>query len=404
MASIRVYITPFDVNGTYAAEQEVTSRVITLGRIELDTDSAEFQVGVYRVANMKLELSNRDGKFSDVDVEQSIFRYKRADAKVRITWLDDVEFAYCGTAICGEAHLGDEVEIFRGLLNDDAFALDARQEKAVFNVLGYQTLFERVEIPFASISVADAVSVTLYKILNQTVITNYLTVSQVNIVPGLDQVPDSIADLETLSVKEALDILLRDSNSVLFIKNNIVYVNDRSATASVQYTFYGQASQEGPENIADIQNIRNGMHRVFNYWNWEDTTVKASDSNSVLLNGFRKKIVGSSLFTNGTKQLNFINDLLASFKDPKMELELTADLNYNTLGLDLLDRVNIDYPTVFVPVEHFPLPICGIAVCGEAVLPRGLWNLTISPDTDFKILKKSFDPTKNTVTFKLREI
>ena len=108
--------------------------------------------------------------------------------------------------------------------------------------------------------------------------------------------------------------------------------------------------------------------------------------------------------TNTTKRSNLLTDYKDEFKDPKQELTLTGILDYDTIQLFLLDRVNIDYPTVFEPAQGSDLPIYGVAVYGQDKYPLGQWNLTIDTTTNYKILGRSVDLKNNLITFTLREI
>lgn len=404
MGRLAVYITPFHSNGTYGDEVEVTNDVISVGKIDVDTDSSEYQIGLFRVANVKLDLANQSGRYSDVGAPNSIFKTKRKDSLVRVTWIEAPELPYCGTAICGEAVLCEERTLFEGLLNDDAFVIDAQNDRASFVVLGFQSLFESTEVPFESLDVADTMSDIIFAILDQVEITGLLTLDADNIDLDVDQIPDNIDELETLSVKEALDRLLLLSNSVLYIENRTIYIKPRDPSASVEFTFYGQASTEGAENIVDLTNYNNGRQRVFNCFKWSDTLIRSQDGPSIRLNGFRKRVIDSDIFTNSTKQLNVLSALLEEFVNPKQELQITTLLTEQTVLLELLDRVAIDYPVQLVPYPGTELPICGVAICGEAVLPKGLWNIKFETSTNFKILKKSIDPIRSLVTFKLREV
>ena len=124
-----------------------------------------------------------------------------------------------------------------------------------------------------------------------------MTVSAGNISVGQDQVPDSIAELEETTVKEALDLLLEASNSVVYVDvtDQTVYVKPRTAAASVSHTFYGQASDNGSESIVNIQNVRTGLNRTFNFWKWKDTTTTAKDTTSITNYGVRKKELDNDL-------------------------------------------------------------------------------------------------------------
>jgi len=406
LSQVRVYVTPFLSDGTYGTEQEITKDVISIGTLGVDTDSSDYQIGVFRNSSVRLTLNNREGFYSDVGIDQSIFAYKRADAKVRITYTEDNNLPFCGTAICGDAILCEEQTVFQGLLNDESFLEEAAQEKAEFLVLGYESIFSRVTVPFASISNGDAVSDVIYAILNQAEITDLLTVSLINIAPKLDEQIDDKTDLENLTAKEAIDRLLLLSNSVLKIEDETVYVTSRDATVDLIHTFFGQASLNGAENIINVRNISNGKNRMFNYMTWRDDTVVFQSSSSINLYGVRKREIDSTIFNDNTKQTDIVTELVTEFAFPKQELEILTPIDASVVELNLLDKVAIDYPTVYVPGE-FDLPICGIAVCGDplsATLPRALWSLQIPSARRYKILKKNFDFKTMVATFKLREI
>lgn len=406
MSQVRVYITPFLSNGDYVTEVEVTEQVLALGAIGVDTDSSDYQIGVFRNSSVRLTLNNRDGLFSDVGIDQSIFFYKRADSKVRVTYTEDNNLPYCGTAICGSAILCEELTVFQGLLNDDSFTEEAREEKAEFIVLGYESLFSRVAVPFDAIANGDLVSAIIYALLNQVEITDLLTVDALNIDTSLDLAVDAVADMENLTVKDAIDRLLLISNSVLYIQGTTVYVTNRDATVATIATFYGQASTNGSENIINVRNITNGKNRIFNYLTWRDSPTAYQSNASIRIHGVRKKEIDNSFFTDVAKQLQIQTEIVDEFGFPKQELELIAAITAPLVELNLLDRVAIDYPTVYIPGE-FDLPVCGIAVLGDpqtATLPRALWSLQIPNSRRYKILRKNYDFKSMTATFKLREI
>jgi len=406
LSRTKVYITPFTEDEVYGEEIDVTKYVEGIGAIAVDTDSSDYQIGVFRNSSVRLDLNNRKGLFSDISIYQSIFRYKRADAKVRITFLESDELPYCGTAICGEALLVEEVTVFRGLLSDESLTEEAGKEVVSFLALGYESLFSRVTVPFLSISAGDLVSEVIFAILNQSEITGVLTVDLANIDPALDQTLDSVADLENAPGKRTIDDLLLLSNSVLYVVGETVYVTSRDASALVMKTFYGQSSFNGAENVMNIRNITNGKNRIFNYLTWADDTPVFQSSPSVRLHGVKMKEISSTLFTDNVKQLAILEEIVTEFRFPKQELELETPVTQDVIALNLLDRINIDYPTVYVPGE-FDLPICGLAICGDpltATLPRGLWSLQIPTDRRYKIIKKTLDFKSMKATLKMREI
>ena len=412
MGAVRVYIKPFDDAGDYVSDWTEVSRYVTkVGAIKVDVDSADFQLGFFRTSSVSLSLNNRDGRFSDVGSSESIFHYTRANSLVKITWAVMPEQPKWGFARAGFCTVSPEVTVFEGLLNDDGFREDANTEVVDFRVLGYDSLFDGENVPFDDISAGDSIQDLIYACLNQTSITNHLTVSLANISPGEDQNSDVVAWLENRSVKEALDKLLLVSNSVAYIENGVIYVTDRTPSVSVVKTFYGQASRSGIENIVNIFNVTNGINRTFNYFYWRDSAAVQKNNAAIQKYKVRKKEIDFEIFTNVTKQGTLLENLLNEFYLPKKEFEISVPVEYDVLELALLDKIAVDYPTVFVPTPGFSLPMCGIAVCGStstdvdgATLPLGLWSLTIDVSGEWKILSKEIDLMAEKATFKVRAV
>lgn len=405
MNVVRVYIKPFDENGQYQPDWiDVTNDIDgSIGSINADLDNTDYDIGVYRNSNFQLTLRNSHGKYSDVGSAQSIFNYTRSNSLVKVTW-DISEFgAVCGLAVCGEAILSEEVEIFKGLLNDESSAMTLSEQKISFAVLGRESLFQKNIVPFGTVHDGDLFSVVLYSILNQQAITTHLTVSQVNITCGIDLPIDSIASLQNKTVQEGLNKLLLASNSVLYIEDDAVKISPRSPSSDLKFSFYGQASSLGSENVTDIENIKNGFSKIFNYFVWKATDTVAADNSSITKFGVRKKEVDFEFVTDTDKRRAILEALLAEFKDPKQEFHLVAPIWFDVLKVGLLGKVNIDYPTTYMPGAE-PLPICGVAICGEAFLPVAQWSFILEPEIFYKTIGKSVDPSNGRVKFRLRAI
>lgn len=408
MSQVRVYINTFDEGGDYTSFQDVTSDVDarSIPSITQKLGNNDYDVGLYRNSNLSLFFRNDHGKFSEVGVFQSIFVNKRIDSLVKVTWQLGSEAPICGVAICGEAQLGPEVNIFYGLLNDTTSTQNIKDQRIKFSIQGLESIFDRVETNFSSLSVSDNISTTIYKLLNQTSITSLMTVDQANISVDIDQVPDNLTDLEETTVREALELLLEAGNAVLYVsvEDQTVYVKPRTASASVDLTLYGQASSNGIENILDINNIRTGLNRTFNFLKWEDTTLVAKDETSVQQNGVRKKEIDLSIITDTTKRTNILESYRDEFSTPKQELTVSTYFTYESINSFLLDRVVVDYPTVFESAPESNLPIYGAAVYGQDRYPLGQWSLTIPTTKNFKILGRKVNLKNETITYELREI
>jgi len=402
----RIYIRPFDANGDLADWVEVTDDVVenSLGAVQQDLDNVDYNVGVFRNNSVAITLRNDHGRYSDVGVEQSIFQFKRIDSLVKITYEPELEAPLLGSSFLGDVFLSEgETEVFFGLLNDESLAMDLDSQQVQFQVLGRESVLDRMKVPYGSLTNGDLISEVIFTCLNDSRVTDLLTLDVGNIDCETDVAIDDVTKFENKTVKTALQELLLCANSVMFIENGTIYVTPRTATPDVKFTFYGQASPNGPENIVTVKGIKNGVSRTFNFWVWRDTSLKSENATSSSLYGVRRKEIDVPYITNNTSRQTILDNLKSEFGNPKMELELTTPFSLSSFAVTLLDRVVIDYPTVYVQTET-PAPICGVAICGEVTLPRGLWSFTMDSTRPFKVLGRAIDMKKSQIRFKLREI
>lgn len=407
MSRFKIYIQPFASDGTYSGlEYDVTNDVdiSSIGTLNESIDQDEYEVGIFKFNQFRLVMNNQTGKYSDVGAPNSIFQFKRSDSSVKITWQVEDDITQCGTAVCGSSRISREVDLFFGFINDEGTALSADTQKLSFQVLGMESIFEKTEVNYASITNGDTVEEVLYTILNQTPITTVLDVIDTNISVDTNVAIDDKSDLENKTVKEALDDLLFIGNAVLYIKDLIVYITPRTAAATSSKTFYGQGSPDGNEEILELSNFKNGLNKMYNFWTWADATNVESDSTSVDKYGVKKNEIDSSLITNSTKIDTILANLRDEFKDLKEEFYIEVPVSYDNLELFILDKVVIDYPTVFTPADGNPMPIYGVAIYGTARYPNGKWTLTISDTDEWKILARKINTKKQTITFKLKLI
>lgn len=407
MGQLKIYIKPFDDAGNYLSDFiDVSSDAIfgTAKKIKEQLDNTEYDIGIYRPANFTLKLNNKSGKYSDVDVLESIFRYKREGGQIKVTWRYDENRAVCGQSSGGQvsgSKISPEITIFEGLLSDETLKMDLKTNDVNFRVLGRESVFKNVLVPYSSLSVGDNLSDIIYTCLNQTEITDLLTLDSLNISVGTDAISDAVAPLENETVSNALDKLLFITNSVLYIRESTIYVQPRTPTTDIKYNFYGQSSPNGIENIQEIKNIRTGLARMFNYFVWGTTVV--SDSTSITKYGIRKKEINFDVITDTTKKTNILTPIMQEFRSLKQEFDLITPLNYQTEEIELLDRIGIDYPPAITEQEN-ALPICGVAICGADILPNGLFNFIITEDEEYKVLGKSVDYINGLVTLRMRKI
>ncbi len=406
MGRFRVYIKPFDDAGDYESSwTEVTEDVDSsgLGAIKQTLDNTEYDVGILKNANLQITLVNISGRYSDVGTAGSIFKFRRSASQVRITWEIMPLGLVCGFFTCGNAYISEEITIFEGLLDDQALKQEVDDQNLTFSVLGKESILDEVECPFASLSAGDTFETIIFDCLNQTRITELLTVDASNIECSVDSVTDAIADLENKTVKEVLELILLYSNSVLYVVDNVIYVKPRTATVDVKKTFYGQGARDGLENIIDISDYRSGLNRVFNFWTWQDTDLVSSDATSLQRYGVRKKEIKTTLITDNTKRGVILASLKDEFRNPKIELLLRVPIDYATIALKVLDRIAIDYPNVAIPSSG-DIPLWDLAVWDSAVYPLETLPISIDASTNFKILSKDIDTSNHELVFYVREI
>jgi len=151
MSRVRVYFTPFDANGNYDDEVEVTRDVISVGKISEVLDNTDLELGIFRVSDTMLKLRNEKGRYSEVGSDNSIFITRRARSRVRITW-DFADRDVCVGFVNVPFVLPVEVTIYKGLLDDRASKSDIDDQDINFRVFGLQNLFTGVDVPFSAIT------------------------------------------------------------------------------------------------------------------------------------------------------------------------------------------------------------------------------------------------------------
>ena len=408
MSRFKAYIKPFDTNGDYVDDYiDVTGDVDfnSFSTLSQKIDNSSYNVGIFNFNSINLKLRNEHGHYEDVNTPNTIFSFKRTDSKFKLTWSIGDDITQCGNAICGAVPANLEVDVYKGLLNDESFASDISNQKVTFKVLGLESILRRVDVEDVTITAGQTFSTILLNVLNQTPITDLLTVSGANISVGTDQVIDSAADFTGKTVKESLDELLKLSNAILYIENDVIIITPRVESATLDYTFFGQASVNGTESIQNLSAIKSGLDRTFNFWQWQDTPLSpVIDPSSKTTYGVRKNSISGGSITDSGKRTAILTNLKDEFKNPKREFDLTTILDYTTLELFILNKVQVDYPTPYSPPEGDITPLFGVAIFGISRFPYGEFGITISEDDRFKIMGRKINIKDQLITFSLREI
>jgi len=405
MGKFHVYFTP--PNG---ATVEVTEDVLKGGLTPLkeQLDNTEYDVGIFRVSDIKVRLRNDHGRYAEPGTPATIFPVIRNGSIVKITWEPGPHKLVCGFFKPLEAIYSEEIDVFEGILTDDATRQSIEDQTITFQVLGFAHLFDRAEAVgnYENVDFQD----TIFGLLNVPEITDILTVDTDNIECSVNVEIDDDEFFENKTVLEALSEVLRLSNSILYIRDRTVFVTPRTPSNELKYSFYGQSSVLGVENLLSIKNYSNGLNRVFNLVRWSDgllsdTTISVRDTDSINQFGVYRKNVQLSLLNNTGKIETVLEGIRDEFSFPFVEFELESWLSPQVLELFFLDRVQVDNPSILVPAENqSSLPFYGSARYGQSAYPVKLSALNVPGTKRFKILSRSIDLEDEKISFSLREI
>jgi len=406
MAGFRVEFSFPLADGSYADFVEVTEDIVEagFGNIKKLLDSNEHDIGTLKFNNFKLVLRNEHGAYSDAIDAKSIFPEKRDQTLVRVLWNRNEDGSDCGACFCGLTFLDQDVEVFKGLLEDNSTKFDTDKQTIKFSILGIESIIAKAEIPFSSLSAGDTAEEILFTCLNQSRITQFFTVDALNINVNNNFITDAIASLEDSTVLEVLEEVLFLSGSILFVEDDIVYVRSRAVDPTSSFTFYSPSSDLGIENIINISNYSIGLNKTFNFFKWRGTSSKVSFTDSIERYGLRKKEIESDLITDQAKQLSILNTLITEYGFPVIEYDLTTPLYTQIVELKFLNKVNVDYPADYLPTFDSVAARYGQARYGQGRYARQVSSLFISVADDWKILNKTINPKSSTITFRLRGV
>jgi len=383
-----------------------------LGSLSRRLDISDFDIGVFTTSSIGIELINSGGDYSDVDAIGSIFFFKRADSKFRLTW-DPADQDYVAGFARSDDVLHHEFTLFEGVLSDEATVMQMRSQTINFDVLGYEAILDRalIDVTWGGSLPSDYKASTLLKralaMAAAASSVAVLTIDNGQINPSNDVTFDSIDSFTNQTVREAVNTILTASNSVLRMSGTTPVVSGRTAGATSVKTFYGPASLLGPENILDLQDVSSGLNRTFNVVTWTDSanppTVNLSsiDTDSQTKYGTRKKNVTlDGITTTGTQQ-SVIDAIRTEFANPKQELTLVTAMAPDSLVINLLDRVLIDFP--LIPISPDP-SLYGTAIYGVSEYATEVSTFVIDTASPFKVIGIDLDARQNQVSLNLRRV
>lgn len=386
----QVFLTPKVGLMEYGDEIDITDYVKFDGlpTIRRSIDSTDFAIGVYSYDDLSIRCINLNGYFNDEFDTRSIFKFKRDKALVRVVFQNSD---------------GDTI-VFKGLINDEATQADAEADDIVFRVLSLDSAIRTTKVSGGVVVTGAMVSDAIFAVLNVPEITAVLGISQLNINPDFDfEIEDgSVFDNET--TRDVLNQLLFASNSVMLIDaDDNVIIRDRSEDDTADpLNIYGPYDLRMRTNMIRLTNYNPGKHRRFTAIKVNDTEV--SDDAFIEDYGYRQKKMEIPFVTTEALAEAIAQRILDEFKVNKIECNVEVP-TYVARGVDLLDRVSLDYSLRIKPQAGKFLPVIGSTVIGdtEAPLPDTFGSLSVNPNIRFKVIEIRENPKDFETILKLRQ-
>lgn len=406
MAAFDVFLSYPTVDG-YSEFIDITEDVLedSLNNIKQSLEDDDFDVGKISFDNLSITLRNEHAFYSEAANATSIFPLKRDQSIIRIDWAINSFGNSCGNSPCGYTFLSNSRTLFKGLLEENSAKFDVQTQNITFRILSLDSIINKEDTPFGVLDVNDDANTTLYNILNQPSITQFFTVDISNIDTKNNFIPDTIAHFDGTTCLESIQDILLIANSIMFVKDDVIYIKGREETPDSKFTFYGASSNEGIENISDVSEYGIGLNRTWNFWQWEDTNINVSFIDSIDLYGVRMKEISSELITDSGKINTVLNSYLNEFGFPKTELTLKVPMYTPIVDLGFLDKINIDYPSEVLPtIDELASKYNQAKYDSGFKYNRVINSLFISVSKDWKILNKVIKPKKQEIEFKIREV
>ncbi len=390
----RVLFTPLISSETYGDTVDVTQDIDltdfiqNIGSLRREIDNGDYDIGIFTFGDITITAINQSRRFNSPRDAKSIFKFRRDRCRVDIKFFDDE---------------GNETTTFRGLINDDATRIDFERNNVRFRVLSVDSIFRQVNVPSGSIVDGDLFSTAINRILNLPEITATLSYDPANVQVDLDLQIDVGEVFSSISTKDALDMLMLVSNSILYVdKENVVRVHSRRENAQ-RFDFYGPSDLFGrPENILRVRNYNTGVQRALSSIRInEDTIVENPEWQEEY--GFREKEITIDFINDSEKEEEIANRLIRDFSVPKPELEITV-LSTDVVGVELLDLVSISYDYRYTPSDDDErLPMWGQVQWGEFRWPAASGSFKILPKEKWKVISINEDLQRFRTRLKLRQ-
>ncbi len=389
----KVEITPLIKTDTYkATATDYTEYVLYNGIADISqkADSTDFDIGVYTYNYVDITFSNMNGYFSDIDMGATRFKYGRDKAKVTISYRD-ID--------------GNYSVVFKGIINDEFTQQDFSKNTVKCRVMSYDSIFRKLASEVGTVASGQTIKQAFINLLNRGSVTSLLNYDVDNINPVLNLIIDDATPLYNVSFKEAMDLLLMASCSVMFIdEDDNIIVRSRAQSSDLMAEFWNTGDLLGRNNILSIESYNSGLQRSFNLFTINE--VSAISDASVAVNGLREKDLSAvaDMITDTEKRQEIVDTYRDLFASPKKELKLTIKTEL-AKALKLFDMVTVGYQNRPVKRDKAPFLYVGDMPVDTAYsMPYLLEGQKVNQNMGFKIIEKTIKSDRLLTTLKLREI
>ncbi len=352
-------------------------------------DPYAFDVGLFFSSNTKITLDNARGRYSDTNNSRSIW----AGFKSRDNSIFKLECGYVdedGNEITNTA--------FEGFIKSSTIEEDAN-DNFTFEVYGFENMFADLAVTAGSLT-SNTVKNIIYSIMNRSEITSLITVDLANINPDNNVQISAPSVFNNQLIKSVLSNLLIISNSVAYVdRNRVFHCTPRTESDDVKLTLSYNSQSGQPDNIFQLRRFT-GEARVFNLIKSEDEVYSSySDTELLEIYGVKEKKINMDCISDSSVAQSVVDRVRREFQYPKEEFEIETD--YLGDAIELLDKVLLEvFPDTLDTGS--PEPICGIAICGEAVVTDYAGGLIVDGSKIFKVLKITHDPKRMSTTLLIR--
>jgi len=354
----RIYIAPFDDNGNLSKDgngdidnwTEITEDVDTrsIGATNKNVDRNDIEIGLVNVSSFSIKVSNLEGKYSEVPVSTSLFKFSRKGTPVKIEFDQADHEPHYNIQDYNSLILSTDTEIFRGFIDDSSTKMGLQAHVLTFAVIGRETLVDQVLTPALAGGV-DTVKTAVFAILDQTKITDHVTVTLANINPSNNPILDDVTGYVDETGKESLEELLLIGNSILYIDEDSNFIlRDRTPTSNSLETFVGPSSELNIQNLININNIDPGTDQVINFVTVKGTSVSVSDATSISKFGIKKLEIDIPSITDTTKRTTVATSIVSFFATEARRFVVRMPMTADRIKYALMSVLKVDSPPLII--------------------------------------------------------